>query len=162
MNPDSEVPWLDDQEAHLWRTWMRVNALITSALHRELQLNSSLSLPDFEVLVNLTEASDDRLRVSDLGRRLQWEKSRLSHHLRRMGARGLVERTECAEDARGTFIAVTAAGREAIEKAAPSHVRAVRRLVFDGLEPDDRERIDRFLARTLARLEEDPVDVCAD
>ncbi|RYE74252.1 MAG: MarR family transcriptional regulator [Myxococcales bacterium] len=146
---------------HLWRTWLRVNTLMTSALARELQQSSSLSLPDFEVLVTLTDATDDRLRVSELGRALQWEKSRLSHHLRRMGTRGLVERTECAEDARGAFIAVTAKGRAEIEKAAPDHVRAVRRLVFDDFDPAQQAQVSEFLDRTLARLEDDPVDVCA-
>lgn len=161
MNTEKNVPWLDSREEHLWRTWLRVNTLITSALHRELQLNSTLSLPDFEVLVHLTDADDDRLRVSELGRGLQWEKSRLSHHLRRMAARGLVERTECAEDARGAFIAVTPQGRAEIEKAAPGHVRAVRRLVFDDFDPEQQAQVSDFLDRTLARLEDDPVDVCA-
>lgn len=161
MSTVNEAPWLDEQEEHLWRTWLRVNALITSALHRELQQHSALSLPDFEVLVNLTDAEDDQLRVNELGRRLQWEKSRLSHHLRRMVNRGLVERTECADDARGAFIAVTPAGRAAIEKAAPGHVRAVRHFIFDHMEPGQQERITDFLTATLAKLEEDPVDVCA-
>lgn len=160
MNSEN-VPWLNDQEQQLWRTWLRVNALITSALQRELLLHSSLSLPDFEVLVHLTDAEDDRLRISELGRRLQWEKSRLSHHLRRMGNRGLIERTECTEDARSAFIAVTPAGRAEIEKVAPSHVREVRRIVFDGVDPAQQAVVADYLTRTLARLEEDPVDVCA-
>ena len=156
----AEAPWLDDSEQQLWRTWLRVNTLMTSALHRELQADG-LSLPDFEVMVHLSDAADDRLRVSELGRALQWEKSRLSHHLARMVKRGLVERTECAEDARGAFIALTAAGRAAIEQAAPNHVRAVRRLVFDGVEAPEALSVQAFLDRVLARLEDDPVDPCA-
>lgn len=61
-------------------------------------------------------------------RTLGWEKSRLSHQLTRMVKRGLVERTECADDRRGAYVAVTGAGREAITTAAPRHVDDVRRL----------------------------------
>lgn len=151
--------WLSDSEQHLWRTWLRVNALLQPAINRELQ-RDDLSGPDFAVLVCLTEAPQDRLRVSDLGRQLQWEKSRLSHHLGRMAKRGLVLRSECPEDARGAFIAATHQGRAAIEKAAPHHVSTVRRLMFDGMEVDEAEVVQRFLDRIKARLEADPVDPC--
>src|SRR5690606_42004443 len=65
---------------------------------------------------------------------LQWEKSRLSHQLARMEKRGLIERTECAEDGRGQIVGVTDAGRRAIQAAAPAHVAAVRRLFLDALD----------------------------
>ncbi len=67
---------------------------------------------------------------------LTWEKSRTSHHLTRMEKRGLVGREQCPDDARGAFVAITPAGREAIEQAAPGHACTVRRLVFDHLTPD--------------------------
>jgi DNA-binding MarR family transcriptional regulator len=139
----SDTPWLTAREEHMWRGWLTLNAAVNAALQRDLQDGSGLSMPDFDVLVNLTDSPDGRVRVTDLARLLHWERSRVSHHVTRMQRRGLVERVECPEDGRGAFIAVTPAGRTAIERAAPGHVRAVRRLVFDVLDGDD---VDRFAA----------------
>src|SRR4249920_3389533 len=125
----SDTPWLTDQEQHVWRGWLKLNAELSAMLQRELQDDAGLSMSDFEVLVHLTDTPDGRVRVTDLARLLLWERSRVSHHVTRMERRGLVERAECAEDGRGAFIVVTPAGRAAIEQAAPGHVRAVRRLM---------------------------------
>ena len=76
----------------------------------------------------------------------------MSHHVTRMERRGLVERAECAEDGRGAFIAVTPAGRTAIEQAAPGHVRAVRRLMFDALSNEDVDRLGTVIDKMLTRL----------
>jgi DNA-binding MarR family transcriptional regulator len=131
-----------------------LNAEQSAILQRELQNDAKLSLPDYEVLVHLTDDDEGRIRVSDLARLLQWERSRLSHHFARMERRGLVERRECAEDGRGTFIAVTPAGRTAIERAAPGHVAAVRRLVFDALDTDEVAALTEVVDKMLARVQE--------
>jgi DNA-binding MarR family transcriptional regulator len=128
---------------------------LSAKLNRQLQLDSSLSLADFEVLVQLTDVPDRRVRVSELARSLQWEKSRLSHHLGRMERRGLVRREECTEDGRGSFVVLTEAGRTAIEAAAPPHVEAVRRFVFDDLTPTQLEVLATITAQVLGRLEAD-------
>ena len=78
-----------------------------------------------------------------------------------MERRGLVERAECAEDGRGAFVAVTPAGRAAIEQAAPGHARAVRRLMFDALSTDDVARLATALDKVLARLD-DPAEPAPD
>ena len=147
----SEVPWLSTQEERLWRTWTLLNAELSARLQREMQQDVKLSLSDYEVLVHLTDSPDGRVRVSDLARLLQWERSRVSHHLTRMERRGLVERSECAEDGRGAFIAVTAAGRSANEQAAPGHVAAVRRLVFDALTADEVRTLSTLVDKLRAR-----------
>ena len=70
-----------------------------------------------------------------------------------MERRGLVERVECAEDGRGAFIAVTPTGRTAIEQAAPGHVRAVRRLMFDALSKDEVGHLGTTIDKLLTRLD---------
>ena len=112
------VRWLTAQEEHLWRGWLKLNAELASTLQRELQHDVGLSMPDFEVLVHLTDNPEGRVRVSDLAGLLQWERSRVSHHIKRMERRGLVERVECSEDGRGAFVVITPQGRAAIEEAA--------------------------------------------
>ena len=148
----SETPWLSPEQEHLWRAWSRLNNELSARLQRELQDDAQLSLSDYEVLVHLTDTSEGRLRVSELARLLQWGLSRVSHHVTRMERRGLVERTTCVEDGRGAFIAVTDAGRAAIEQAAPGHVDAVRRLVFDALDADDVGALNAVFDKMLARL----------
>lgn len=153
----SEVPWLSEKEQRLWRYWLRVNALLPATLHRELQADSGLSLPDFDVLVQLTDSLDGRVRVSDLARALHWERSRVSHHVTRMERRGLVKREECVDDGRGAFVVLAADGRAAIERAAPGHVRAVRRLIFDPLTEDETDALAGALDKVLGRLDGAPV-----
>ncbi|EID56396.1 MarR family winged helix-turn-helix transcriptional regulator [Saccharomonospora xinjiangensis] len=128
--------WLDDHEQRAWRGYLAMHAKLTARLSRQLQTESGLSLSDFEVLVQLTDQPEPRMRIGRLAVALQWEKSRLSHHLARMQKRGLVCREDCPSDARGSFVVLTDRGREAIERAAPGHVATVRDLVFDQLTPE--------------------------
>ena len=149
----SDVRWLDDREREAWRSYLRMQATLAAALTRQLQADSELSSADFAVLAELTERPDGKARVLELARALQWEKSRLSHHLARMDRRGLICRDECGEDRRGSFVAVTDAGRAAIGAAAPAHVATVRRLVFDVLTPEQVGALAAISQRIAARIE---------
>jgi DNA-binding MarR family transcriptional regulator len=112
-----------------------MNDVLVNRTGRSLQGEFGLSGADYTVLAELTRAPGGRLRMVELSRTLAWEKSRLSHHLARMMKRGLVERTECADDRRGAYVTVTLQGREAITAAAPQHVADVRALFLDHLTP---------------------------
>jgi DNA-binding MarR family transcriptional regulator len=147
-----DAPWLSADEQLLWRRWLRLNALLPGVLHRDLQADAGLSLPDFEVLVKLTETAEERVRVTDLARELNWERSRVSHHVTRMERRGLVERSECHDDGRGAWVILTKQGRSAIERAAPGHAATVRRLVFDDLSPQELRVMTRVIDKVLNRL----------
>jgi DNA-binding MarR family transcriptional regulator len=127
--------WLTADEQRAWRTYLRAGTLLTAQLNRQLQADSGLSLPEYEVLVHLSEAPGSTLRPFQLSSGLGWEQSRLSHQLSRMARRGFVIRQDCPGDARGALVVLTQAGRDAIESAAPGHAAAVRRLVFGPLDP---------------------------
>lgn len=144
--------WLTDDQQQVWRDWLRLNALLPAALHRELQADSDLSLQDFDVLVALTDTPDERLRVSELADALHWERSRLSHHVRRMERRGLVQRDDCLDDGRGSFIVLSPAGRQAIDRAAPAHVETVRELFVDALTAEELATLAGITGKVLARL----------
>ena len=152
----SEVRWLTAEEERAWRRWLTLNARLSATLHRELQVDTGLSMPDFEVLVHLTDSPEGRKRVTDLARLMQWERSRVSHHVTRMEARRLVQRVECTEDGRGAFIVITPRGRAAIEQAAPGHVHTVRRLVFDALSPEEIDALATIIDTVLAQLDHQP------
>jgi DNA-binding MarR family transcriptional regulator len=152
----SAVRWLTAQEEHLWRGWLTLNRDLASRLQRELQEDAGLSMPDFEVLVHLTDDPEGRVRVTDLAGLLQWERSRVSHHVKRMEGRDLVTRVECSEDGRGAFVVITPQGRAAIEEAAPGHVMAVRRLMFDVLSEEEKAALGAVIDKLLARSEAAP------
>ncbi|BBZ55521.1 hypothetical protein MPHO_25130 [Mycolicibacterium phocaicum] len=115
--------------------YMRVQLRMNYEMNRQLQADSGLSLADYDVLVALSD-NDAGMRVSDLAAQIGWERSRLSHQLRRMEERGLTERRPSVEDGRTSNVVLTANGRRAITEAAPGHVDLVRALFFDPL-PDN-------------------------
>ena len=146
--------WLTADEQRAWRAYLRAGSLLTARLNRLLQADCGLSLPEYEVLVQLSEAPGGNLRPFQLGLALDWEQSRLSHMLSRMSRRGFVVRQDCAGDRRGAEVVLTAAGRAAIESAAPGHVAAVRRLVFDQMDSEQEGVFGRVFEAILAGLED--------
>jgi DNA-binding MarR family transcriptional regulator len=145
--------WLTDEQQRIWRNWLRLNRELNATLARDMAASSDMSMADFAVLVDLTDAPSGRVRISELAENLGWERSRVSHQLKRMEGRGLVERSECVEDGRGSFVGITEAGREAIAAAAPDHVASVRRLVVDHLTPAEYADLGRLTERLLEALD---------
>jgi DNA-binding MarR family transcriptional regulator len=131
-----------------------MSTLLPAQLNRQLQRDSGLSLPEYEVLVQLSEAPGRRLRPYQLCEALNWEQSRLSHQLTRMERRGLVAREECAADGRGAFVILRAEGDAALQSAAPGHVAAVRQLIFDRLDDGGRAAFEDACTAILAALGE--------
>jgi DNA-binding MarR family transcriptional regulator len=146
--------WLTADEQRAWRTYLRLNSLLLARLNRQLQQDSGLTLPEYEVLVQLSEAPQQRRRPFQICEALNWEQSRLSHQLTRMEHRGLVAREECEADGRGAFVVLTAAGADAIRSAAPGHVAAVRRLVFDRLGDDQLAAFEQACSAMIEALAE--------
>ena len=128
--------WLTDDEQSVWRAFLAMKTQLDAQLGRDIHDDSGLSMADFSVLVPLSEHPDRRMRILELARGLQWEKSRLSHQLTRMQQRGLIERSNCSEDRRGSFVVLTAQGVSAVQAASPRHVESVRRYLFDVLSAD--------------------------
>lgn len=153
MADETFDPWLTDAQQQIWRDWLSVQTRLPAALNRQLQTEHELSLPDFDVLVHLSEAEHDRLRMSALAEELQWEQSRLSHHLGRMEKRGLVRREPCPDDARGSFACLTELGRERLEAAAPGHAATVRTLLFAHLTRAQQDAVADFTRAILVRLD---------
>lgn len=140
--------WLDEREARTWRTYLAARRALDAAVERQLA-EAGISDADWALLVPLSEADGDVLRARDLARLVGWDRSRLSHQLRRMEGRGLLERSDCSTDARGTMIALTPQGRSVVERVAPGHVATVRRVFVDALGPGDADVLDAVLGRVL-------------
>jgi DNA-binding MarR family transcriptional regulator len=111
-----------------------------------------LSMHDYEILVELSEAALNRLRMTDLADRTAQSRSRLSHQVSRMEAKGLVVREGCEGDKRGTFAVLTEHGAEVIGQVAPHHVASVRRHFIDQLAPDGLDALTGACEPALGRL----------
>jgi DNA-binding MarR family transcriptional regulator len=131
---DGQPRWLNPDEQQAWRATVHLSQLLFRQLDRDLNAQG-LSRHDYEILVELSEAPDRRLRMTELADATSQSRSRLSHQVSRMESRGLVRRDECEGDKRGTFAVLTDAGMTAIERVAPDHVDSVRRHFIDRLSP---------------------------
>jgi DNA-binding MarR family transcriptional regulator len=133
--PASAGGWLDRDQQRAWLAYIRVQQRLAYEMNRQLLADSGMSLPDYDVLTALSGADAGRTQITALAAQIGWERSRVSHHVRRMSARGLVTCGPSAADRRVTEVTLTGQGRQALEEAAPGHVDLVRRLFFDGLPP---------------------------
>ncbi|GAB2641157.1 MarR family transcriptional regulator [Prescottella soli] len=131
--------WLDEREDRAWRGLRYMHADLSAHLARQLTREYGLTEADYTVLVAVSEAPERRIRSRDLGRALGWERSRLSHQIARMEARGTVRRAPCDGDARGFDVVLTDEGMAAIEEAAPLHLAGVRHCFVDLLTPEQLE-----------------------
>lgn len=132
---DEDVRWLDEVEERFWRGFIATSSGVLGHLDGLLKQTKGLTFDDYEVLVHLSEAPGQRLRMNDLSDRLLHSRSRLSQRVDRMVDRGLVAREKVETDARGTWAVLTPDGRRAIEDAAPTHVSNVRTHLLDHLHP---------------------------
>jgi DNA-binding MarR family transcriptional regulator len=112
-----------------WSSYQRMRVQLAARLNQELARETGLSEADYEILCALIDSPGESARAIALRCGLEWEKSRLSHQLRRMEERGLVSRHICTEDNRGLVIHITDTGRELARDARRIHDQAVRRYV---------------------------------
>lgn len=142
--------WLTTDQQRVWRNYLALVSGLQLAMNRQLQADCGISLGDYDVLVALSERGP--LRVFELGEYIAWEQSRLSHQLRRMRERGLVERHGSDDDRRGATVSLTAAGEAALEAAAPGHAELVRSVMFSGIGDEDVQALDRWTSAALTNL----------
>ena len=150
--PDPEPRWLDPEEWRAWRNYISGQALLAGRLSRDLQDGHALALPDYEILVRLSEQPDHRMRMSSLAEEVVASKSRLSHQVSRLEGEGLVSREMCDSDGRGVFAVLTEAGFTRLQAAAPDHLQSVREHFVDLLEPHERKVIADVFERLVGKL----------
>jgi DNA-binding MarR family transcriptional regulator len=127
-------------ELAVWRSLLDTTDELRRVLGAELQ-ESGLSPADYQVLLALREAAGRRIRSSQLAASIDWERSRLSHHLGRMERRGLIRRDDCATDNRGADVLLTEDGADIFRRASAPHLRAVKRHFADALTPEQVEAL---------------------
>ncbi|OKH81486.1 MULTISPECIES: MarR family winged helix-turn-helix transcriptional regulator [Mycolicibacterium] len=154
--------WLSKREARIWQSYRDVRRELQAAFHLQLSRQQGISAADYAVMVPLSEAPDGRLRTKDLGAALGWDRSRTSHQVTRMVKRGLVARDLYEDDARGSVVRLTPAGRATIERAAPNHVALVRQLFFAPLSNDELDALGGMLDRMLIAIRQYTAEIAED
>jgi DNA-binding MarR family transcriptional regulator len=147
-----EPRWLTAREQAVWRAYLDVMRLLLERLQRQLLEDGGMSLAEYEILVQLSETSQRRLRMAELADRAVTSRSRLTHTVSRLESRGLVRREPCPDDRRGVLCILTEDGFAALVAAAPGHVEAVRGIMFDPLELDDLEALGTAMDKVRAGL----------
>lgn len=152
----SEPRWLTDSEQHAWRRLAAVILKLPSELERQLQSDAGISHYEYWVLALLSEAPERTLQLKHLAAQSNASMSRLSHVVARLEKRGWVTREPCPHDARASNAVLTEEGWRKVVAAAPGHVEAVRRAVFDPLDDDDVGHLARVCNAILGALEAHP------
>ena len=144
--------WLNKDELAAWKNLWLMQLQVEARLAEDLAKHE-LSLPDYLVLATLADQADGKMRIVELGNELGWEKSRVSHQISRMVGRGLVEKERCETDGRGFFVVLADQGRLFARKAAPNHVKLVRRLVIDQLSKNELKTVRKVSERVLNAMQ---------
>lgn len=137
-----EVRWLDDTEMRAWRAYVDTIGPLAALLEADLAPHG-LTNGDYEVLVWLSDAPDEQMRMCDLADRLRLSPSGLTRRLDGLVSGGLVRRVPSSDDRRVMLAELTPAGRQHLEDAAPDHVRSVRRHLVDLLTREELEHLGR-------------------
>ena len=150
-----DTPWLDDRQLDTWVKLVAVVELLPGVLDSQLRRDAGLTHFEYFVLAMLSEAEDRTLRMTALAQRTNATLPRLSHVVRRLEDRDLVQRFPCPEDGRATNARLTEAGWAEVVAAAPGHVSNVRRHVIDALTPEQVDQLGDIAEALLRQLDPD-------
>jgi DNA-binding MarR family transcriptional regulator len=148
-----DTKWLDQDQLAAWVRLAAVLELLPGVLDSQLRRDAELTHFEYFVLAMLSEAPQRTLRMTALAAQTNATLPRLSHVVRRMEDRGLLERSPCPEDARVTNARLTAAGWRRVCEAAPGHVANVREHIIDALTPDQVRQLAGITETILGRLD---------
>jgi DNA-binding MarR family transcriptional regulator len=144
--------WLSAAEQAAWRAYLDGTRLLFQALDRQLETDADLSLTDYDLLVRLSEAPQERLRMRDLAEATLSTRSGVTRAVTRAERAGWVRRVECEDDRRGMNAELTDAGRAKLAASAPGHVAAVRENLLRLLTPEQVEQLAAIGSRVRDRL----------
>lgn len=155
----TETRWLSADEQALWLELREFASGLPRAIDRHLDAEANLSSGEYAILAVVSEAKvpgapEGSLRSSDLAAKLEWDRSRVSHLLRRMETRDLISRCAASGDGRGQVISLTEEGWRTLREAAPGHVTLVRETIFDPLTPAEQAQMRESLGKIRAALTE--------
>ncbi|ANP73415.1 MarR family winged helix-turn-helix transcriptional regulator [Cryobacterium arcticum] len=152
-NETDTVQGLNQAQLQAWMRFVAVVELVPGLLDSQLQRDSDLSHFEYYVLAMLSEAPNRTLRMTGLSSMTNSSLPRLSHVVRRLEERGLVQRSPCPTDRRATNASLTAEGWAVVQEAAPGHIRTVRENVIDPLTDEQVAQLNAISNQLLQKLD---------
>lgn len=146
-SPAPEVGALRPVQLQAWRTFLKAHAQVTRQLEAELVAAQDLSLASYDVLVQLSETPERRLRMTELAERVLLSRSGLTRLVDRLVRNGLVVRQACPSDARGMLAVLTDAGFDRLRAAWPTHLAGVDEHVTSCWSDDEAALLTQLLGR---------------
>jgi len=148
----TETVWLSELQQWAWRAYINGSTLLFERLDRDLREQFDVSLPEYEILVRLSESPHRSMRMALLASSVSHSRSRVTHTIARMEGKGLVERSACPTDGRGVIATLTPQGWDRLVAAAPVHVEGVRTHLVDVADEDDLAAVGRVFHEVGQRL----------
>ncbi|MET7392458.1 MarR family transcriptional regulator [Dactylosporangium sp. NPDC005572] len=145
MSPETAP--LDAEQLAAYFALMEVSTLLQHAVDEHLRADGDLSNVQFQILMRLSGAPEGRLRMTDLADGVVYSRSGLTYQAGLLEQRGLITRSPAPDDERSVIVAVTGAGRDLIAQVLPGHIRVVRRMLFNALQPGDVELLGGVLGQ---------------
>ncbi len=152
METATETPWLTPAQQQVWRAFLGGTIVLNDRLDRDLRTAHGLSMPEYEILVRLSEAPGRSIRMAELAAAVSHSRSRVTHTIARLEREGLVLRGQCSEDGRGVSAVMTDKGFDLLEEAAHTHVRGVHAYLVDNASPEEFEVIGQVMQRVMTHL----------
>lgn len=147
-----DTPWLSSEQQRVWRAFLGGTTVLMDRLDRDLRTAHGLSMPEYEILVRLSESPDRSIRMAELADAVAHSRSRVTHTIARLEREGIVRRGQCSEDGRGVSAVLTDHGFSVLEQAAHTHVRGVHDYLVESADPDDLEAVGRVMQKVLEQL----------
>ena len=151
--PPAKTPWLSDGQQRSWRAFLGGVTVLMDRLDRDLRNDHGVSLPEYEILVRLSEAPNRTLRMAELAERVALSRSRLTHTVKRLEADGILRRERCDEDGRGVQAVLTDVGLKLLTQAADTHIRGVQEHFIAHASPQELDAIGDVMERIRTDLQ---------
>jgi DNA-binding MarR family transcriptional regulator len=153
METAIDTPWLSTEQQRVWRAFLGGTTVLMDRLDRDLRTQHGLSMPEYEILVRLSEASDRSIRMAELADAVSHSRSRVTHTIARLEREGIVTRGQCSDDGRGVSAVLTDHGFSVLEAAAHTHVRGVNDYLIENADPEDLAAMGRIMQMVLDQLQ---------
>lgn len=153
METVTDTPWLSTEQQQIWRAFLGGTTVLTDRLDRDLRTAHGLSMPEYEILVRLSEAPGRAIRMAELADAVSHSRSRVTHTIARLEREGIVLRGQCSDDGRGVSAVLTDHGFSILEQAAHTHVRGVHDYLIAQASPEDLEAMGRIMTKVVEQLQ---------
>ena len=152
METTTATPWLTAEQQRIWRSFLGGTTVLMDRLDRDLRAAHGLSMPEYEILVRLSEAPGRSIRMAELADAVAHSRSRVTHTIARLERENIVVRGQCSEAGRGVSAVLTDHGFSVLEAAAHTHVQGVHDYLIENADPADFAAMGRIMQNVIENL----------